>query len=85
MDWETDTVRSYRTPDFLTSITSVTERRVRPEFEDKVPKTPEEFALYFRNSSHFERLQKEIELYKVRDFVRTWRAWVTLTMVSAFN
>jgi hypothetical protein len=58
----------------LTSITSVTERRALPDFKDKVPKTPEEFALYFRNSSQFDRLREEVELYKVRDLVGLWRA-----------
>jgi ATP-binding cassette subfamily G (WHITE) protein 2 (SNQ2) len=53
-------------PDFLTSVTSVTERRVRPGFEGKIPQTAEEFASYFRKSDHFLRLQEEIKLYKAR-------------------
>jgi hypothetical protein len=43
-----------------------------------VPKTPEEFALYFRNSLQFDRLREEVELYKVRKFVGIWRALVIL-------
>ncbi len=32
------------TPDFLTSLTNAQERVVRPGFENKVPRTPDEFA-----------------------------------------
>ncbi|GAA5854013.1 hypothetical protein JCM8547_008193 [Rhodosporidiobolus lusitaniae] len=52
------------TPDFLTSCTSVTERKVRPGHADAVPQTPEEMALYFRNSPYWSKLQSDIASYK---------------------
>lgn len=53
------------TPDFLTSMTSPLERIVRPGFEDKAPRTPDEFAARWRESVEYKRLQDEIEEYKV--------------------
>ena len=52
------------TPDFLTSMTSAHERVVRPGFEGKVPRTPDEFAAAWKNSSEYKALQAEIEEYK---------------------
>ncbi|KXG48510.1 CDR ABC transporter [Penicillium griseofulvum] len=37
--------------DFLTSVTVVTERTVRPGWEEKVPNTPEDFENCYQNSS----------------------------------
>lgn len=51
------------TPDFLTSITSPTERRVRPGFEDRVPRTPDEFAQTWMLSPERTQLLKEIDDY----------------------
>lgn len=53
------------TPDFLTSMTAPHERVVRPGFEDKVPRTPDEFATAWRNSPNYQALQVEIEEYKI--------------------
>ncbi|KAF4462799.1 ABC1 transport [Fusarium albosuccineum] len=53
------------TPDFLTSMTAPLERHVRPGFEGKVPRTPDEFATAWRNSAEYKALQTEIEEYKV--------------------
>ncbi|KAM6513591.1 Multidrug resistance protein [Fusarium falciforme] len=53
------------TPDFLTSMTAPLERIVRPGFEGKVPRTPEEFATAWKNSAEYKALQAEIEEYKV--------------------
>ncbi|KAH0492908.1 hypothetical protein TgHK011_007836 [Trichoderma gracile] len=53
------------TPDFLTSMTSSLERVVRPGFEGKAPRTPDEFAAAWKNSAHYKALQAEIEEYKV--------------------
>ncbi|KAF5024207.1 hypothetical protein F66182_3721 [Fusarium sp. NRRL 66182] len=53
------------TPDFLTSMTAPLERIVRPGFEGKVPRTPDEFAAAWRNSAEYKALQGEIEEYKV--------------------
>ncbi|KAL4876947.1 ABC-2 type transporter-domain-containing protein [Aspergillus karnatakaensis] len=51
------------TADFLTSLTSPSERRVRPGYEDKVPRTPTEFAQRWRNSPECGRLLQEIEAF----------------------
>ncbi|ROW08296.1 hypothetical protein VMCG_03196 [Cytospora schulzeri] len=53
------------TPDFLTSMTSSLERVVRPGFESKAPRTPDEFAAAWKASNEYKRLQAEIEAYKV--------------------
>lgn len=53
------------TPDFLTSMTSPLERIVRPGFEGKAPRTPDDFAAAWKKSGHYQRLQAEIEEYKV--------------------
>ncbi|KUI69409.1 ABC transporter CDR4 [Cytospora mali] len=53
------------TPDFLTSMTSPLERIVRPGFEDRAPRTPDEFAAAWIASKEYKRLQGEIEEYKV--------------------
>ncbi|CEJ91209.1 Putative ATP-binding cassette transporter ifT1 [[Torrubiella] hemipterigena] len=52
------------TPDFLTSMTSPLERIIRPGFEGKTPRTPEEFSKAWKNSEEYKALQKEIEAYK---------------------
>ncbi|GKT65447.1 ABC-2 type transporter [Colletotrichum tofieldiae] len=52
------------TPDFLTSMTSPQERHVRPGWENKAPRTPDEFATAWKNSANYKALQAEIEEYK---------------------
>ncbi|KAG6038653.1 ZEB2-regulated ABC transporter 1 [Claviceps citrina] len=52
------------TPDFLTSMTSSIERVVRPGFEGKAPRTPDEFAAAWKNSAEYKALQTDIEEYK---------------------
>ena len=52
------------TPDFLTSMTSSLERIIRPDFEGKAPRTPDEFAELWKNSAEYKALQVEIEEYK---------------------
>ncbi|KAI2636813.1 ABC-2 type transporter-domain-containing protein [Xylaria nigripes] len=52
------------TPDFLTSMTSPSERIVRRGFEGKAPRTPDDFAAAWRNSAEYAALQVEIEEYK---------------------
>jgi ATP-binding cassette, subfamily G (WHITE), member 2, PDR len=49
------------TADFLTSLTSPLERRVRPGFEGKTPSTPDEFAAAWKQSEDRARLLQEIE------------------------
>ncbi|KAJ0307976.1 hypothetical protein Brms1b_009801 [Colletotrichum noveboracense] len=52
------------TPDFLTSMTSPQERHVRKGWEDRAPRTPDEFATCWKNSANYKALQAEIEEYK---------------------
>lgn len=55
------------TGDFLTSLTSPTERVAKPGMENKVPRTPDEFASYWQNSPEFKTLQREIDQFN-QDF-----------------
>ncbi|PGH03637.1 hypothetical protein AJ80_08658 [Polytolypa hystricis UAMH7299] len=54
------------TADFLTSLTSPVERIIRPGFEGKTPRTPDEFATAWKNSSMYTNLMKDIEAYQQR-------------------
>jgi ATP-binding cassette subfamily G (WHITE) protein 2 (PDR) len=51
------------TGDFCTSVTNHQERKPRPGFEKKVPRTPEDFETYWRTSQAYNLLHKEIEEY----------------------
>ncbi|KAJ5399552.1 hypothetical protein N7465_010041 [Penicillium sp. CMV-2018d] len=51
------------TADFLTSLTSPTERRVKPGYEERVPRTPQEFAQRWQNSPECARLLQEIDTF----------------------
>ncbi|OGE47287.1 hypothetical protein PENARI_c051G08975 [Penicillium arizonense] len=51
------------TADFLTSLTSPAERRVKPGYERRVPRTPQEFALRWQNSPECARLLQEIDAF----------------------
>jgi hypothetical protein len=51
------------TPDFLTSLTSTSERTPRPGYEDRVPRSPKEFAAKWRNSAEYKQLQFEIKSF----------------------
>jgi hypothetical protein len=53
----------YSTADFLTSCTSIRERRTTKE---GVPQTPDQMAAAFLASDYYEKLQNDIEKYKVR-------------------
>ncbi|KAI9732526.1 MAG: hypothetical protein M1834_003861 [Cirrosporium novae-zelandiae] len=55
------------TADFLTSLTSPVERRVRPGWEDKVPRTPDEFVARWTASADRKALLQDIEAYE-REF-----------------
>lgn len=55
------------TGDFLTSVTNPDERQPREGFEDKVPRTPDDFEKYWRNSAEYRELQDEIQEYE-REF-----------------
>ncbi|KAE8325069.1 ABC-2 type transporter-domain-containing protein [Aspergillus sergii] len=52
------------TADFLTSLTSPSERKVRPGFENRVPRTPDEFAAAWKRSDARAKLIIEIEEFE---------------------
>ncbi|KAF9269259.1 hypothetical protein L218DRAFT_851868 [Marasmius fiardii PR-910] len=49
------------TADFLTSLTNPSERKARPGFEMKVPRTPDEFAKAWEESNDHKALCQEID------------------------
>ncbi|KAH8692011.1 putative ABC multidrug transporter [Talaromyces proteolyticus] len=51
------------TADFLTSLTSPAERQIREGFEGRVPNTPDEFSVRWRESPEREALVEEIETF----------------------
>ena len=55
------------TADFLTSMTSPAERVVRKGFENKVPRTPDEFVAAFTSSSDYARLMNSIDSFDVEN------------------
>ncbi|KAF2166767.1 hypothetical protein M409DRAFT_66350 [Zasmidium cellare ATCC 36951] len=54
------------TADFLTSMTSPQERVVKPGYEDRVPRTPDDFATVWKNSPERKQLLQDIEAYEQR-------------------
>ncbi|PYH67281.1 pleiotropic drug resistance family ABC transporter [Aspergillus vadensis CBS 113365] len=52
------------TADFLTSLTSPTERKVRKGYERLVPRTPDEFAARWRASTERRQLLADIEAFQ---------------------
>lgn len=52
------------TADFLTSMTSAQERVVRPGWEHRVPRTPDDFAAAWKNSPERKQLMQDIEAYE---------------------
>ncbi|KAK6503559.1 hypothetical protein TWF481_008573 [Arthrobotrys musiformis] len=55
------------TADFLTSLTNPAERRIKPGFEDKVPRTPDEFAQRWKESETRKRLLDEIAAFEAEN------------------
>lgn len=51
------------TADFLTSLTSPGERRARPGFEGRVPRTPDEFAARWNDSEDRAQLLRDMEAF----------------------
>ncbi|KAJ9634936.1 hypothetical protein H2199_008800 [Coniosporium tulheliwenetii] len=49
------------TGDFLTSVTNPSERQEREGYENRVPRTPDEFEKYWQASDDYAALQREIE------------------------
>jgi ABC-type multidrug transport system ATPase subunit len=52
------------TADFLTAVTDPTERRFRPGFEHRAPRTAEELESAFRNSPNYQELLADVAAYK---------------------
>ena len=52
------------TADFLTSMTSPAERVIRQGWENKVPRTADDFAERWKNSRHRKYLLREIDVYE---------------------
>lgn len=50
--------------DFLTSVTNPQERQAREGMEEKVPRTPDEFVKYWKESQEYKNLQKEIAVHE---------------------
>ena len=51
------------TPDFLTSLTSASERTPRAGFENKVPRSPNEFTKAWKTSEEYGQLRKDISSF----------------------
>jgi ABC-type multidrug transport system ATPase subunit len=54
------------TADFLTSLTNPDERIVRPGFENKVPRSPDEFADEWRMSQQRAALLRDIAAFQLK-------------------
>ncbi|CAI6337086.1 unnamed protein product [Periconia digitata] len=52
------------TGDFLTSITNPSERQARKGMENQVPRTPDDFERYWRESPEYRNLKKQIQEYE---------------------
>jgi ATP-binding cassette subfamily G (WHITE) protein 2 (PDR) len=54
------------TADFLTSLTSPSERLIRPGFEGQTPQTAEDFAAAWKRSTDYTQLLEDIAAYNER-------------------
>lgn len=52
------------TGDFLTAVTNANERQPAKGFENKVPRTPEDFEKYWRDSPEYQSLLEEIQEFE---------------------
>ena len=52
------------TGDFLTSVTNPSERQAREGYDERVPRTPDDFEKYWRNSEDFKKLHDEIAAHE---------------------
>ena len=50
-------------PDYLVSITDEASRKVRPGFEDRVPRTVEQMVAYWEASEECEAMRKDVDRY----------------------
>lgn len=71
--WASTVQNSKTTPDFLTSLTSSSERRPREGFEHSVPTTPAAFAQRWKESKEYAALQEEITAFEQRHPVHSER------------
>ncbi|KAJ5677168.1 uncharacterized protein N7477_002801, partial [Penicillium maclennaniae] len=62
MGWKCPSLQT--TGDFLTSVTNPQERTALKGMENKVPRTPDDFAAYWEKSPHYVNLKKEIAHYR---------------------
>jgi ATP-binding cassette subfamily G (WHITE) protein 2 (PDR) len=56
------------TADFLTSVTSHLSRRPQKGYEERLPRSADDFAKYWQGSHHYKALQNEIDSHKVEAF-----------------
>lgn len=54
------------TPDFLTSVTSPAERRIREDYQGPKYLDPDSLAQVFRESSHYQQLRSDLQAYHKR-------------------
>lgn len=54
----------WTTPDFLTSVSDPNARRVKPGWEDRIPRTAEEFQAVYRQSDVFKATLADIESFE---------------------
>ncbi|KAF6844228.1 ABC transporter [Colletotrichum musicola] len=54
----------WTTADFLTSVTDEHERQIREGWEDRIPRTPEEFDRAYRNSEAYRRNIRDVEEFE---------------------
>jgi ABC-type multidrug transport system ATPase subunit/ABC-type multidrug transport system permease subunit len=64
LDLGFDCPERWTTPDFLTSVSDTNERSIRPGWENRIPKTAEEFNDAYRNSRMYHQNIADIENFE---------------------
>jgi hypothetical protein len=54
----------WTTPDFLTSVSDPNARRIKPGWEDRIPRTAEEFQAAYRQSNAFKASFSDVESFE---------------------
>lgn len=54
----------WTTPDFLTSVSDPNARRIKSGWEDRIPRTPEDFQAAYRKSDVFKAILADIESFE---------------------
>lgn len=62
MGWECPSRQT--TGDFLTSVTNPSERQVRKGYENKVPRTADDFENYWKASPHYKSLKQQTDAHE---------------------